>query len=100
LDIGSDDGIIFPQSPGAAHPRAAIRIAIGICAAGIFIGELFRQFATSLVNNDLRTDTEELMTLIDVDSGGFPHLTRPLSDPHFGQDGFGFVWQVSRGAKA
>jgi signal transduction histidine kinase len=76
---------------------AAIGIAIGIYAAGIFIGELFRQFATGLVDNELRTDMEELMTLIDVDAAGFPHLARPLSDPRFGQDGSGFVWQVSRG---
>ena len=71
---------------------AAIWIAIGIYAAGIFIAELFREFATSLVENELRTDMEELMTLIDVDGAGFPYLARPLSDPRFGQDGSGFLY--------
>ena len=75
---------------------AVIWIAIGVYASGIFIAELFRQFATSLVESELRTDMEELATLIDVDAAGFPHLARPLSDPRFGQDGSGFSWQVSR----
>ena len=79
---------------------AAIWIAIGTYTAGIFIAELFRQFATSLVESELRTDMEELMTLIDVDGEGFPHLARPLSDPRFGQDGSGFLWQVSRGGES
>jgi signal transduction histidine kinase len=79
---------------------AAVWIAIGIYAAGIFIAELFRQFATNLVDSELRTSLEELMTLIDVDSAGFPHLARPLSDPRFGQAGSGFSWQVSRAGKS
>ena len=79
---------------------AVVWIAIGIYAAGIFIAELFRQFATDLVDSELRTSLEELMTLIDVDSSGFPHLARPLSDPRFGQDGSGFSWQVSRAGKS
>jgi hypothetical protein len=60
---------------------AAIWIAVGVYAAGIFIAELFREFATSLVESELRTDMEELTALIDVDAAGFPHLARPLSDP-------------------
>lgn len=79
---------------------AAIWISIGVYAAGIFIAELFRQYATSLVDSGLRRDLEELMTLIDVDAAGFPHLPRPLSDPRFGQAGSGFSWQVSRDGKA
>jgi signal transduction histidine kinase len=79
---------------------AAIWIAIGVYAAGIFIAELFREFATSLVESELRTDMEELTALIDVDAAGFPHLARPLSDPRFGQDGSGFSWQVSRAGKS
>jgi signal transduction histidine kinase len=79
---------------------AAIWICIGVYAAGIFIAELFRQYATSLVDGDLRRHLEELMTLIDVDSAGFPHLPRPLSDPLFGQVGSGFSWQVSRTGKS
>jgi signal transduction histidine kinase len=75
---------------------AAIWVSIGVYAAGIFITELFRQYATNLVDNGLRRDLEELMMLIDVDAGGFPHLPRPLSDPLFGQAGSGFSWQVSR----
>jgi signal transduction histidine kinase len=78
---------------------AAIWISIGVYAAGIFITELFRQYATSLVDGDLRRDLEELMMLIDVDAAGFPHLPRPLSDPRFGQTGSGFSWQVSRNGK-
>jgi signal transduction histidine kinase len=79
---------------------AAIWICIGVYAAGIFIAELFRQYATSLVDSDLRRHLEELMTLIDVDAAGFPHLPRPLSDPLFGQVGSGFSWQVSRSGKS
>jgi signal transduction histidine kinase len=79
---------------------AVIWIAIGVYASGIFIAELFRQFATSLVESELRTEMEELATLIDVDAAGFPHLARPLSDPRFGQDGSGFSWQVSRAGKS
>jgi hypothetical protein len=79
---------------------AAIWICIGVYAAGIFITELFRQYATSLVDNDLRRDLEELMTLIDVDAAGFPHLPRPLSDPLFGEVGSGFSWQVTRSGKS
>jgi signal transduction histidine kinase len=78
---------------------AAIWISIGVYAAGIFITELFRQYATSLVDSDLRRDLEELMMLIDVDAAGFPHLPRPLSDPLFGQAGSGFSWQVNRSGK-
>jgi signal transduction histidine kinase len=78
---------------------AAIWISIGVYAAGIFIAELFRQYATSLVDSDLRRDLDELMMLIDVDASGFPHLPRPLSDPLFGQAGSGFSWQVSRSGK-
>ena len=79
---------------------AAIWICVGVYAAGIFVAELFRQYATSLVDNDLRRHLEELMTLIDVDPTGFPHLPRPLSDPLFGQAGSGFSWQVSRSGKS
>jgi hypothetical protein len=79
---------------------AAIWICIGIYAAGIFIAELFRQYAMSLVDSDLRRHLEELMTLIDVDAVGFPHLPRPLSDPLFGQVGSGFSWQVSRSGRS
>jgi signal transduction histidine kinase len=78
---------------------AAIWISVGVYAAGIFIAELFREYATSLVDNDLRRDLEELTMLIDVDASGFPHLPRPLSDPLFGQAGSGFSWQVSRSGK-
>ncbi|HEY7300206.1 MAG TPA: HAMP domain-containing sensor histidine kinase [Xanthobacteraceae bacterium] len=93
-------GLFFRSLRARLIIAAAIGIAIGIYAAGIFIDELFRHFATSLVENELRTDMEELVTLIDVDAAGFPHLARPLSDPRFGQDGSGFVWQVSRGSKS
>jgi signal transduction histidine kinase len=79
---------------------AAIWIAVGVYAADIFISELFRQFATNLVDSELRTDMEELTTLIDVDAEGFPHLARPLSDPRFGQDGSGFSWQISRAGRS
>jgi signal transduction histidine kinase len=78
---------------------AAIWILIGVYAADIFIAELFQQYATSLVESDLRRDLEELTMLIDVDAAGFPHLPRPLSDPLFGQAGSGFSWQVSRSGK-
>jgi signal transduction histidine kinase len=78
---------------------AAIWIAIGVYAAGIFIAALFRQFATDLVDAELRKHLEELVTLIDVDADGFPHLYRPLSDPLFSQVGSGFSWQVSRSGK-
>jgi signal transduction histidine kinase len=79
---------------------AAIWIAIGVYAAGIFIAALFRQYAADLVDGELRNDLEELMTLIDVDNDGFPHLHRPLSDPIFSQIGSGFSWQVSRSGKS
>jgi signal transduction histidine kinase len=79
---------------------AAIWISVGVYAAGIFIAELFRQYATNLVESDLRRHLEELMTLIDVDTAGFPYLSRPLSDPRFGEAGSGFSWQVSRGDKS
>jgi signal transduction histidine kinase len=79
---------------------AAIWIAIGVSAAGIFIAALFRQFATDMVDADLRKHLEELVALIDVDAEGSPHLYRPLSDPLFGQIGSGFSWQVSRSGKS
>jgi signal transduction histidine kinase len=79
---------------------AAIWIAIGVYAAGIFISALFRQYANGLVDAELRGDLEELMTLIDVDADGFPHLPRPLSDPIFSQIGSGYSWQVSRDGKS
>lgn len=78
---------------------AAIWIAVGIYAAGVFIAALFRQYATDLVDAELRKDLDELMTLIDVDESGYPHLSRPLSDPRFGESGSGFSWQVSRNEK-
>jgi signal transduction histidine kinase len=79
---------------------AAIWIAIGVSAAGIFIAALFRQFATDMVDAQLRTHLEELLALIDVDAEGFPHLYRSLSDPLFSQIGSGFSWQVSRSGKS
>jgi signal transduction histidine kinase len=79
---------------------AAIWIAIGVSAAGIFIAALFRQFANDLMDGELRKHLEELVTLIDVDDEGFPHLYRPLSDPRFAQIGSGFSWQVSRTGKS
>ena len=79
---------------------AAIWIAIGVSAAGIFIAALFRQFATDMVDRDLRTNLEELVMLIDVDAEGFPHLHRPLSEPLFSQVGSGFSWQVSRSGES
>ena len=75
---------------------AAIWIAIGVYAAGIFIAALFRQFATDLVDAELRNHLEELVTLIDVDADGFPHLHRLPSDPVFSEIGSGYSWQVSR----
>jgi signal transduction histidine kinase len=79
---------------------AAIWIAIGVSAAGIFIAALFRQFATDMVDGQLRKHLEELVALIDVDAEGFPHLYRSLSDPLFSQIGSGFSWQVSRSGKS
>ena len=79
---------------------AAIWIAIGVYAAGIFIAALFRQLATDLVDAELRKHLEELVTLIDVDADGFPHLYRPLSDPLFSQIGSGFSWQVSQSGRS
>jgi signal transduction histidine kinase len=79
---------------------AAIWIAIGVSAAGIFIAALFRQFAIDMVDRDLRTNLEELVMLIDVDTEGFPHLHRPLSEPLFSQVGSGFSWQVSRSGES
>jgi signal transduction histidine kinase len=78
---------------------AVVWIAIGVSAAGIFISALFRQYTIELVDNELRKDLEELMTLIDVEATGFPHLSRPLSDPRFGEIDSGFTWQVSRTGK-
>lgn len=74
---------------------AAIWIVIGVYAAGVFISALFRQYATDLIDSDLLKHLDELVTLIDIDDSGFPHLSRPLSDPQFGQSGSGFSWQVS-----
>jgi len=79
---------------------AAIWIGIGVSAAGIFIAALFRQFATEMVDTDLRKHLEELVVLIDVDADGFPHMYRPLSYPIFSQVGSGFSWQVSRSGKS
>jgi signal transduction histidine kinase len=78
---------------------AAIWIAIGVSAAGIFIAALFRQFANDVIDAELRTHLEELGMLIDTDDEGFPHLYRPLSDPRFTQSGSGLSWQVSRSGK-
>ena len=75
---------------------AAIWIAVGIYAAGIFISALFRQYATDLVEIELRNHLEELVSLIDVDDEGFPHLHRLPSDPVFSEIGSGYSWQVSR----
>jgi hypothetical protein len=41
---------------------AAIWIAVGVSAAGIFIAALFRQFATDVVDRELRKHLEELVT--------------------------------------
>ncbi|MBV9969960.1 MAG: HAMP domain-containing histidine kinase [Xanthobacteraceae bacterium] len=78
---------------------AAIWIAIGVTAAGIFITALFRQFANELMQDELRKHLDELVMLIDVDDEGFPHLYRPLSDPRFTEFGSGFAWQVTRSGK-
>ena len=79
---------------------AAVWIAIGVSAAGIFVAALFHQFAIGMVDRELRTNLEELVMLIDVDAEGSPHLHRPLSDPVFSQVGSGFSWQVSRSGKS
>ncbi len=78
---------------------AAIWIAIGVSAAGIFIAALFRQFANDLMEGELRKHLDELVMLIDVDDEGFPHLYRPLSDPRFTEFGSGLAWQVTRSGK-
>ena len=75
---------------------AAIWIAIGVSAAGVFIAGLFRHYATNLMDAELRNHLEELTMHIDIDARGFPHLYRPLSDPRFSELDFGFTWQVSR----
>ena len=62
---------------------AAIWIAIGVSAAGVFIAGLFRHYATNLMDAELRNHLEELTMHIDIDARGFPHLYRPLSDPRF-----------------
>jgi len=79
---------------------AVIWIAIGVYAAGIFIAALFRQYATELVDAELRNHLEELVSLIDVDTDGFPHLHRLPSDPVFGEIGSGYSWQVSRSGES
>jgi signal transduction histidine kinase len=78
---------------------AAIWIAIGVSAAGIFIAALFRQFANDLMESELRKHLDELVMLIDFDDEGFPHLYRPLSDPRFTELGSGLAWQVTRSGK-
>jgi signal transduction histidine kinase len=78
---------------------AAIWIAIGVSAAGIFIAALFRQFANDLMESELRKHLDELVMLIDFDDEGFPHLYRPLSDPRFTEFGSGLAWQVTRSGK-
>jgi signal transduction histidine kinase len=78
---------------------AAIWIAIGVSAAGIFIAALFREFANDLMENELRKHLDELVMLIDFDDEGFPHLYRPLSDPRFTEFGSGLAWQVTRSGK-
>ncbi len=75
---------------------AAIWIAIGVSAAGVFIAGLFRHYATNLMDAELRNHLEELTMHIDIDARGFPHLYRPLSDPRFSELDSGFTWQVSR----
>jgi len=79
---------------------AAIWIAAGVSAAGIFIAALFEQYANDRVDAELRKHLEELVTLINVDAEGLPRLYRPLSDPDFSQVGSGFSWQVSRSGKS
>jgi signal transduction histidine kinase len=75
---------------------AAIGIAVGISAAGIFISALFRDYATSLVDTELREHLAELVSLIDVNAQGQPELYRALADPVYSQIGSGFSWQISR----
>ena len=79
---------------------AAIWIAVGVSAAGIFISALFRDYATELVDSELREHLEELVSLIDLEPTGMPLLYRPLSDPLYGQIDSGFSWQVSRMGKS
>src|SRR4051812_36184149 len=76
---------------------AAIWITIGVSAAGIFIAALFKEYATSLVDDELREHMAELVSLVDVNPEGRPELYRPLSDPLYSQIGSGFSWQISRG---
>jgi signal transduction histidine kinase len=75
---------------------AALWIAIGVSAAGIFIAALFRQYASDRVDVELRKHLEELVTLVNINADGLPQLYRPLSDPLFSQVGSGLSWQVSR----
>ena len=75
---------------------AAIWISIGVTAAGIFISALFREYALSLVDDELKEHLQELVSLVDVDAAGQPELYRPLSDPLYNQIGSGYSWQISR----
>ena len=79
---------------------AVIWIAIGVSAAGIFISALFREYATSLVDDELRDHMQELMSLVDVNAQGQPELYRALSDPRYSQLDSGFSWQISRAGQS
>lgn len=78
---------------------AAIWIAIGVTAAGIFIAALFREYAIQIIDAELREHLGELVTLIQQNKQSAPEPIRPLSDPRFNQVGSGFTWQVSQSGR-
>ena len=71
-------------------------IVVAIVAAGLALGELFRQQVALQFDAELNTHLDQLVAHLSLDARGTPSLSAAQSDPRFSRPYSGLYWQIDR----
>lgn len=71
-------------------------VSLGIGAIWYSSVRLFTLHVEAQYHEELEVHVRELGALTTLDGKGYPHLTRPLSDPRYTEPLSGFYWQITR----
>lgn len=78
---------------------ATVWIGAGMIVAGFALQEVFRQYATQQLYEEVYEHLDELVGLTDLKAGDVPHLLRHLSDPRYDQRFSGYYWEVQENGR-
>lgn len=72
----------------------ALALAVALLIAGIGLVQLFERNALRALESELEADLRQALSVLELDAGAKPALTRTLTDPRFDEPMSGLYWQL------